>query len=55
MPDYNALFKTVGLKIEQDSKSNFSGLSLNNNIVSRSPKIGSPAYLSGLEKGDELW
>ena len=54
MPDYNALFKTVGLKIEQDSKSNFSGLSLNNNIVSRSAKIGSPAYLSGLEKGDEL-
>ena len=54
MPDYNALFKTVGLKIEQDSKSNFSGLSLNKNIVSRSTKIGSPAYLSGLEKGDEL-
>ncbi|WP_055436048.1 PDZ domain-containing protein [Lacinutrix algicola] len=54
MPDYKALFKTVGLKIEQDSKSNFSGISLNKNVVSRNAKIGSPAYLSGLEKGDEL-
>ena len=54
MPDYASLFKTVGLKMEQDSKRNFTGLSLDKNIVSRSAKIGSPAYVSGLEKGDKI-
>ncbi|WP_299884576.1 M61 family metallopeptidase [uncultured Lacinutrix sp.] len=54
MPDYEALFKTVGLKIEQDTKVNFSGISLNKNSISKNVKIGSPAYRSGLEKGDQL-
>ncbi|WP_044400734.1 M61 family metallopeptidase [Lacinutrix sp. Hel_I_90] len=54
MPNYAELFKTVGLQIEQDSKPMYTGASFNKNTVSKYPKIGSPAYLSGLEKGDEI-
>ncbi|MCX2680515.1 PDZ domain-containing protein [Galbibacter sp. EGI 63066] len=52
MPDYKALFESVGFEFTQDKEKTFTGMVLNGNEISRNVKIGTPAYEAGLEKGD---
>ncbi|AIY12344.1 M61 family metallopeptidase [Cellulophaga baltica] len=57
MPDYTALFKTVGVTLSQQAAvANFgASVTVNANLqgeIRRNTTIGSPAYLGGLEKGD---
>ncbi|WP_276168971.1 M61 family metallopeptidase [Zobellia alginiliquefaciens] len=57
MPDYNSLLKTVGVTLMQNSETPYFGTSVSLNgdghgEVRSNPKIGSPAYEGGLDKGD---
>jgi predicted metalloprotease with PDZ domain len=57
MPNYNALFKLVGVTIKQDSNIPYFGASVSitnelNGEINSNTKIGSPAYNAGLDKGD---
>ena len=56
MPKYAELFKTVGLKLTQDTEKGYFGASLkaseNSLQISSNPKIGSPAYKANLNSGD---
>ncbi|KGK29307.1 M61 family metallopeptidase [Cellulophaga sp. E6(2014)] len=57
MPDYKALFKTVGVTLSQQAAvANFgASVIINANLqgeIRRNTTIGSPAYLGGLDKGD---
>lgn len=52
MPDFNSLFESVGITISQDLEKPYSGIQMVNNQISSYPYIGSPAYNSGLTKGD---
>ncbi|WFO15309.1 PDZ domain-containing protein [Cellulophaga baltica 4] len=57
MPDYTALFKTVGVTLSrQAAVANFgASVTINASLqgeIRRNTTIGSPAYLGGLDKGD---
>lgn len=53
MPNYKDLFASVGVTLSQDNSAPFSGINLSrNNTLYDVPKIGSPAYLAGLDSGD---
>ncbi|MCW5514952.1 M61 family metallopeptidase [Muriicola sp. Z0-33] len=57
MPDYNSLFATVGVKLIRHSETPYFGASLSvkddgSGHILSSTRIGSPAYVAGLEKGD---
>ncbi|MBA6315430.1 M61 family metallopeptidase [Cellulophaga baltica] len=57
MPEYTALFKTVGVTLSQQAAvANFgASVTVNANLqgeIRRNTTIGSPAYLGGLDKGD---
>ncbi|MFI8604799.1 M61 family metallopeptidase [Cellulophaga baltica] len=57
MPDYTALFKTVGVTLSQQAAvANFgASVIINANLqgeIRRNTTIGNPAYLGGLDKGD---
>ena len=60
MPDYAALLQSVGILLEQKGDSPYFGSSVSNggedlgaSLVSY-PRIGSPAYKAGLDRGDVL-
>lgn len=56
MPEYEDLFESVGLKLEQNNEKVYFGVSLNESEqtlkISGNPKMGSPAYKAGLTDGD---
>ena len=56
MPNYNSLFKSVGIKLERASKNAFFGASLRDTsegvVISRNLAKNSPAYAAGLTQGD---
>ena len=57
MPDYLYLFKTVGVALTQAKEVPYLGVAVainekGNALVKTSPKMGSPAYKAGLNKGD---
>ena len=57
MPDYAALFKTVGVVVSQDTDSAYFGAAVSitddlNGKIQSNPKMGSPAYIAGLDKDD---
>ncbi|NJY61227.1 M61 family metallopeptidase [Salinimicrobium sp. CDJ15-81-2] len=58
MPDFEDLFKTVGLKIEKASKNAFFGTSIQAEedaiIISGNPGMNTPAYKGGLDRGDRI-
>lgn len=58
MPDYQGLFKSVGVGMEQDKNKVFWGFESSDGfdypIISQNTEIGSPAYDAGLEKGDVI-
>ena len=58
-PDYNALFESVGVVLKQHPNVPYFGAyaALNgdgNGEIKENPKIGSPAYKAGLDKGDVI-
>ncbi|PWL40137.1 peptidase M61 [Flagellimonas aquimarina] len=60
MPNYNALFQSVGVTLQQSNDNPYFGFSLSINEdgngarIRRNPKIGSPAYKAQLDKGDVI-
>ncbi len=54
MPNYAALFKSVGLVLKQDSEKVFFGVNTNKGLVRGNAQIGSPAYKAGLNAGDQI-
>ena len=54
MPDYEALFKTVGVELKQNTDKAAFSLRLRNQVITSNLKIGSAVYKVGLEKGDKL-
>ncbi|MBF8149768.1 M61 family metallopeptidase [Winogradskyella sp. F6397] len=54
MPDFESLFKTVGVQLEQNTAQPAFGLRLNNQVITNNTLVGSGAYTAGLEKGDKL-
>ena len=57
MPLYNELFKTVGVSISQNTEAAYFGAAVSitddlNGKIRSNTKIGSPAYLAGLDKDD---
>ncbi|MGB3144242.1 MAG: PDZ domain-containing protein [Maribacter sp.] len=57
MPDYAGLFKTVGVVVSQDTDSAYFGAAVSitddlNGKIQSNPKMGSPAYIAGLDKDD---
>lgn len=58
MPDFENLFKTVGLKMERAPEKPFFGASVrkddNGSYISGNPHKGSTAYTSGLSEGDRI-
>jgi predicted metalloprotease with PDZ domain len=57
MPDYKSLFEIVGIKLETKAESAYLGISARLNgdghgEITTNPKMGSPAYIAGLDKGD---
>ncbi len=54
MPNYEPLFKRVGVVLKQDSKKVFLGVSTSNGVVRNNAQIGSPAYKAGLNSGDKI-
>jgi len=59
MPDYEALFKSVGVQLSQDPEAPWLGVRLSTSeegfpMVQGNTPIGSPAYEAGLEGGDLL-
>lgn len=54
MPDYKALFETVGIALEQKSEKGYFGPRVSNGVISSDPTNGSPAYAVGFDKGDKI-
>lgn len=54
MPDFEALFKTVGVQLQQNTDQPAFGLRLKNQVITSNTMVGSGAYAAGLEKGDKL-
>ncbi|MEH1006368.1 PDZ domain-containing protein [Winogradskyella sp. ECml5-4] len=54
MPDFESLFKTVGVQLQQNTEQPAFGLHLNNQVITSNTMVGSGAYTAGLEKGDKL-
>ncbi|WP_422861813.1 M61 family metallopeptidase [Flagellimonas sp. W118] len=60
MPNYNKLFEFVGVELQQKKDKPYFGASVSTNdetmkgTITRNPKKGSPAYTSGLTKGDAI-
>ncbi len=54
MPDYERLFKTVGVSFNQNSNKAAFGMRVRNQVITVNTYIGSSAYEAGLEKGDKL-
>ncbi|RED46564.1 putative metalloprotease with PDZ domain [Winogradskyella eximia] len=54
MPDFESLFKTVGVQLQQNTDQPAFGLRLNNQVITSNTMVGSGAYTAGLEKGDKL-
>nr|WP_299170924.1 PDZ domain-containing protein [uncultured Allomuricauda sp.] len=60
MPNYNKLFEFVGVELQQKKDKPYFGASVSINdetmkgTITRNPKKGSPAYTSGLTKGDAI-
>ncbi|MDO1502350.1 PDZ domain-containing protein [Winogradskyella maritima] len=54
MPDFQRLFKTVGVAMETDENKPAFGMRLRNNQIVSNTAIGSSAYDAGLEKGDKI-
>lgn len=59
MPDYKSLLKSVGAVLKQNSEIPYFGASATldgdgNGEITSNPKIGSPAYEAGLDKGDVI-
>ncbi|MDF4220503.1 peptidase M61 [Maribacter sp. M208] len=57
MPLYNELFKTVGVSLSQDTEVAYFGAAISitddlNGKIKSNTKIGSPAYIAGLDKDD---
>lgn len=57
MPDYKTLLQTVGVTLKTNSELPYIGISATidgdgNGDITTNPKIGSPAYIAGLDKGD---
>jgi predicted metalloprotease with PDZ domain len=59
MPNYEELFKAVGIKISQNLDHAYFGAAVaindtNKGEIRANTKIGGPAYTAGLDKGDQL-
>ena len=54
MPDFENLFKMVGVELKQNNDKAAFDLRLRNLVVTSNTKVGSAAYKAGLEKGDKL-
>jgi len=54
MPNYDPLFKRVGLILTQDSKKVMLGVATSNGVVKNNAQIGTPAYKAGLTTGDKI-
>ncbi|WP_179318889.1 M61 family metallopeptidase [Winogradskyella helgolandensis] len=54
MPDFETLFKTVGVQLQQNTEQPAFGLRLKNQVITSNTMVGSGAYAAGLEKGDKL-
>ncbi|WP_178986169.1 M61 family metallopeptidase [Winogradskyella helgolandensis] len=54
MPDFETLFKTVGVRLQQNIAQPAFGLRLKNQMITSNTLVGSGAYAAGLEKGDKL-
>ncbi len=55
MPNYEPLFKRVGVLLKQDSKKVFLGVSTSSKgVVRNNAQIGSPAYKAGINSGDQI-
>jgi predicted metalloprotease with PDZ domain len=54
MPDFDSLFKTVGVELKQNADKAAFGLRLRNQVITSNTQIGFSAYKAGLEKGDKL-
>lgn len=59
MPDYKSLLNAVGVTLAQDAAVPYFGASVSLNgdghgELQSNPKIGTPAYKAGLDKGDEI-
>ncbi|EPR69967.1 hypothetical protein ADIWIN_3830 [Winogradskyella psychrotolerans RS-3] len=54
MPDFETLFKTVGVQLKQNTEQSAFGLRLKNQVITSNTMVGSGAYKVGLEKGDKL-
>lgn len=57
MPDYEKLFSSFGVKINQNMEISYLGITAaldgdGNGEVQTNPQMGSPAYKAGLDKGD---
>ena len=54
MPDFETLFKTVGVQLKRNTEQPAFGLRLKNQVITSNTMVGSGAYTAGLEKGDKL-
>ena len=52
MPDFERLFKNVGIKLDQDNSNVSFGANVLNQKIMDNPKMDSTAYLAGFQKGD---
>ncbi|MBL7471957.1 M61 family metallopeptidase [Robertkochia sediminum] len=53
-PDYQKLFRNMGVMIATDTNSPYFGAELTNNTITSYPIQGSPSYKAGLSKGDVI-
>ena len=54
MPDFKRLFEYVGVSLTQDDTKVTFGATIEEGIITSSPKFNSSAYNAGLENGDKL-
>tara|TARA_R110000868_G_scaffold124959_2_gene330036 strand:+ start:5684 stop:7495 length:1812 start_codon:yes stop_codon:yes gene_type:complete len=59
MPDYASLLASVGVVLKQDEQAPYFGaaIAINKDLngeIQRNSTIGDPAYIAGLDKGDEI-
>ena len=58
MPDYQSLFASVGIALEQNKTPYFGAAVVvnddHNGVITKNIKMGSPAYEAGLDKGDVI-
>ena len=59
MPDYVSLFKKVGVVLKKNTEVPYFGAAASidktlNGVIKSNPKMGSPAYMAGLDKGDVI-